>query len=339
MTRLRDAGVRPYGHHAYQPVFGFVEPHPGLGFDGQRIMGVTANAHFIFGGLRSLDGEKYFSFVRHYNNHGALGFTAFEADTDAQGEDSDFRFDKRSTQAYQGAALADQRDGIWGVRDIFHGAPRFEVRASPSQVRWIERGLVDVTAEAVGHVVQICVPDAEWPLVYNTRSVRARGTFLGHEVAGWMQTDCAYLPDSKDWFSAPFITGLQGAWSDFVTEYDDGAFDHGVMFCGKERFNAFCVESSDRDPVVVLDPDIEWEFDDDKYPLRFSVDAGDGEVWDWHRLPGNRAKIPSTNIEDTPRWMQGRFSRRGETRTVKSADAWLESFERRLNELDLIASR
>lgn len=48
MTRLRDAGVRPtlYGRHAYQPVLGFVEPHPGLGFDGQRVAGVTANAHF-----------------------------------------------------------------------------------------------------------------------------------------------------------------------------------------------------------------------------------------------------------------------------------------------------
>ena len=334
MMRLKDAKVRPYGRHAFQPVFGFVEPHPGLGFDGQRIMGVGANAHFIFGGFRSLDGDKYFSFVRHYNNHGALGFTAFEADTDAQGEDSDFRFDKRSTLGYQGAALADQRDGKWGVRDIFNGAPRFEVRASPSEVRWIERDLVDVTAEALGSVVQICVPDAKWPLVYNTRSVRARGTFLGHEVEGWMQMDCAYLPDGKDWFSAPYITDVQGAWSDFVTEYDDGNFDHGILFCGKERFNAFCVESSDRDPVVVMDPKIEWAFDDSKYPIRFSVDAGDGEVWDWHRLPGNNARIPSTNIEDTPRWMQGRFTRRGESRTVKSADAWLESFERRLKELE-----
>ena len=36
MTRVPDARVRPYGHHAYQPVFGFVEPHSGLGFDGQR---------------------------------------------------------------------------------------------------------------------------------------------------------------------------------------------------------------------------------------------------------------------------------------------------------------
>lgn len=330
---MHIAKVRPYGSHGYRPVFGFVEPHPGLGFDGQRIMGVTANAHFIFGGFGSLDGKKYFSFVRHYNNHGALGFTAFEADTDEAGHDSDFWFDKRSTQAYQGAALADERDGQWGVRDIFDGDPRFEVRAKPEEVRWVERDLVNVTARAAGNVVQICVPDAQWPLVYNTRSVRAQGVFLGHEVEGWMQMDCAYLPDSKDWFSAPYIKDIQGAWPDFITEYDDGAFDHGIMFCGKEGFNAFCVESSDRDPVVINEPDIEWEFDDNKYPVRFSVDAG-GEIWDWQRLPGNHAKIPSTNIDDTPRWMQGRFSRRGETRAIKSADAWLESFERRLGEIE-----
>ena len=86
-------------------------------------------------------------------------------------------------------------------------------------------------------------------------------------------------------------------------------------------------------PVVVLDPKFEVEFDDDEYPIRFSVDAGDGEVWDWQRLPGNNAKIPPTKIENAPRWIQGYFTRRGETRTVKSADGWVESYKRGLDHL------
>ena len=333
MTRVSNDKVRPFGHHAYRPVFGFVEPHPGLGFDGQRTMGVVANVHWIYGGFRSLDGEKYYSFVRHYNNHGALGFTAFEADTDVSGEDSDFRFDRRSTKAFLGAVLADQRDGMWGVRDIFEGAPRFEVRGSPTQARWFERDLVDVNAEPVGTAIQSCVPDAEWPLVYNHRALRARGTFLGRDVEGYMQMDYACLPDGKDWYSGPYLKDLQGVWPYFTTEYSDGNFDHGMFYCGKERFNGFCVESTDRDPVVVLDPEFEVEFDNNEYPIRFSVDVGNGEVWDWTRPPGNKARIPSTNIEHSPRWTQGRITRRGETREVKSADAWMESFKHRLEEL------
>ena len=57
------------------------------------------------------------------------------------------------------------------------------------------------------------------------------------------------------------------------------------------------------------------------------------------RLTGAKAMIPSTNIDDTPRWVQGRFTRRGESRSVASADGWLESFERRLNEMETTESR
>ena len=175
------------------------------------------------------------------------------------------------------------------------------------------------------------VPDGESALVYNTRRVGARGTFLGHEVEGWLQMDNVFLPDACSWFNSVYYKSIQCAWTDFATEYDDGAIDHGVMILGKEGFNAFCVESSDRDPVVVFSPDIEVELDDNEYPIRFSVDAGNDEVWDWRRLPGNKAKIPPTNIKDAPRWIQGYFTRRGETRSVKSADGWVESYKRCLD--------
>ena len=193
MTRVSNDKVRPFGHHAYRPVFGFVEPHPGLGFDGQRTMGVVADVHWIYGGFRSL--------------------------------------------------------------------------------------------------------------------LRARGTFLGRDVEGYMQMDYACLPDGKDWYSGLYLKDLQGVWPYFTTEYSDGNFDHGMFYCGKERFNGFCVESTDRDPVVVLDPEFEVEFDDNEYPIRFSVDVGNGEVWDWTRPPGNKARIPSTNIEHSPRWTQDRIAR------------------------------
>ena len=46
-----------------------------------------------------------------------------------------------------------------------------------------------------------------------------------------------------------------------------------------------------------------------------------------------RQRFRRRTIEDAPRWMQGCFTRRGETRAVKSADSWMESFQRRLNEI------
>ena len=306
----------------------------GLGFDGSRTMGLVASVHWIYGGFRSLDGEKYYTFVRHYNNHGALGFTVFEADTDASGEDSDFRFDKNSRQGFLGAVLADQRDGMWGVRDIFEGAPRFEVRVSEDSVRWFEQDLIDISGEPLGSAIQFCVPDNEWPLVYNHRTIHAQGTYLGREIVGYMQMDYACLPDGKDWYSGPYLTELQGVWPYFQTEYSDGSFDVGMFLCGKEGFNGFCVESTDRQAVVVRNPEWEVEFDDNEYPIRLSVDAGNGDIWDWTRPPGGKARIPSTTIENSPRWTQGRFIRRGETRALKSADGWLESFKHRLDELN-----
>lgn len=332
-TRLQHAKIRPHGRHGYQTVFGFVEPDPGFAFDGKRVMGLPLTDHFIYGGLRSLDGKKYFSFYRHYNNQGALGFAVFEADCDTQGNYSDFSFAKQAAGAYSGAALTHQVDGIWGARDISNGDPRFEVRAWPEGASWFERDLVDLKAEAAGTIAQICVPDSESPLVYNTRCVRARGNFLGYEVDGWLQMDNAFLPDACCWFNSIYYKSIQGAWTDFGTEYDDGAIDHGVMICGKEGFNAFMVESTDREPVVVQNPDIEVELDNNEYPLRFSVDAGDGEIWDWQRLQGGNAKIPPTNIKNAPRWIQGYFVRRGETRKVTSADAWVESYKRGVEHL------
>ena len=329
-TRVKNARTRPHGRFGHQPVYGFVEPDPGMAFDGKRLMNLTLTDHFIYGGLHSVDGERYFSFYRHYNNQGALGFSAFEASLDNKGHYSDFRFNRKSTETYLGAALTNQSDGKWGVRDMFDGSPRFEIRAWADGATWFERDLIDLTAEAVGSLAQICNPDSASPLVYNTRCVRARGTFLGHEVEGWLQMDSAFLPDGSCWFNSDYHNGIQAASTNFVTEYDDGAIDRGILICGQEGFNAFGVESTDRDTIVVFAPDIEVELDDNEYPIRFSVDTGEGEVWDWQRLPGNKAKIPSTTVEKAPRWIQGRFTRRGETRAVNSADGWLESYKHSL---------
>lgn len=332
-TRIKNPKVRSYGSYGYQAVVGFVEADPGFAFDGKRVMGLPLTDHFIYGGLRSLDLKKYFSFYRHFSNQSAMGFAVFEADCDEQGHHSDFRFVKQATSAYTGAGLANQCDGIWGARDLAAGARRFEVRAWAEGASWFERDLADLTATAAGAITQISVPDGESPLVYNTRCVRAQGRFMGHEVEGWLQMDNVFLPDAGCWFNSVYYKSVQCAWTDFGTEYDDGAIDHGVMICGKEGFNAFSVESSDRDPVVVFNPDIEVEFDDNEYPIRFTVDAGEGEIWEWQRLPGNKARIPPTNIENAPRWIQGYFTRRGETRAVTSADAWVESYKRGLEQL------
>lgn len=330
--RLKYSKVREYGRHGNFPIFGFVEHDPGFAFDGKPAMGLTLTDHFIYGGLRSIDGLKYFSFIRHFNNQGALGFSAFEADIDECGEYSNFRFKLDSKKAYLGAAQANQKNGVWGVRDLFDGRPRFEVRAWTEGASWYERDLVDLSGEAAGTVSQICNPDFAAPLVYNSRCIRVQGVFLGLNVDGWLQMDNAFLPNGGCWFNSDYHKGIQAASTNFATEYEDGAIDHGTMICGRENYNTFCVESSDRDPIVVIAPDIEIQLDDNEYPIRVSVDAGGGEVWEWRRLPGDNAKIPSSTMEKAPRWIQGRFARRGETRKVVSADGWLECYKHSLDQ-------
>ena len=99
----------------------------------------------------------------------------------------------------------------------FDGPARFEVRSTPAGASWFERDLVDITGEPVGCAIQTCVPDADWPLVYNHRALRCRGTFLDREVEGFISMDYDRgLKMLKEWIETGHInskTEVVGAQS------------------------------------------------------------------------------------------------------------------------------
>ena len=331
-TRYTNAAVRKFGSFGYQPVLGFVEPDPGLGFDGKRILGAALASHWIYGGFRSLDGSKYFTWMKHYTNQGALSCQIYEADVDEFAGDQDLKYRRDSKNMYRGGCYSGERDGKWGSWDCIEGVePRFQVLADTTSAHWIEHGVADIRGEVVMSTLQLAVADATDPLVYTSRVMRGTGTFLGYEVEGWWDMDTVHLRDGQDWLVTPYYHDLQGLWVFFTTEFEDGTIHRGTMFTGKEGFQGFAVERSDGDPIIAFKPDFEIQLDEEDYPIYAAVTVEDGEVWEWTRLPSGSAKMPTMNVAGGPRWIQGVVRQRGETRTVKSSDAFMETYRDRLD--------
>lgn len=333
-ARYDSAPVRPFGSYGYQPVIGFVKPDPQLCFGGRRIMGTTLASHWIYGAFRSLDGEKLFTWMKHYTNQGALSLMIYEADVDPLGGDADLRYLKESKGAYRGGCYAGERDGWWGVWDCLDDeTPRFSAFATPTQGHWVEKGLIDVTGDVRLDSVQLAVPDATSPLVYTSRCMWGGGTFLGREVEGFWDMDTVHLADGQDWLITPYYRDLQGAWVFFHTEFEDGTIQIGTMFCGREGFQGFAVQRTDGPNVVAVQPSFEVDLDENEYPIRVTAIVDDDEAWEWTRFPSGSARMPTMNVVGGPRWIQGMVRRRGDDRPVRHAEAFMETYADRLQHL------
>ncbi len=325
-ARYDDVAVRPFGCFGFNPVIGFVEPDPQLCFGGRRILGTTVASHWMYGGCESLDGGRYFTWMKHYTNQGSLGLQIYEAE-----RGGDLRYRKESRGAYLGAASAGPRDGRWGAWDILREPnPRFSVLATPQEAHWIEGSLVDLQGEVLLNSIQVAVPDADWTFVYTSRCMRARGRILDTDVEGFWYMSTVHLPDGQDLLTTPYFDRLQGAWVIFTTEFVDGTIQHGTMFCGREGFQGLAVERTDGETLIVVKPEFEVELDDEEYPIRVTATVDKYEAWEWTRLPSGGGKMPALHVAGSPRWIEGIVRQKGDTREVKRADAYMETYKDRL---------
>lgn len=315
--------TREYGRFGFQPVAGFVHHDPAAAFSGRLVMGVPIQAQYLYGSFRAIDGRGYHAPIRHFHNDVAISLFLYVSQL---GED--FTYLRESARAHRGIVDTGERDGMWGFWRAEED-PRCLFLADEASARWFERGIVDVTGEVRGDAMQFAIPDAESPLVYTSRCFKTEvGTVNGDRVAGYFFHDTQHMGFGQGWTSGAYFREQEGTWVAFVTEFADGNVHMGHLIWGLDNFALGLVQRSDGDPIVATGIGVEHELDDDGYATRVAFHLDDDEVWEWTTIGG--ARMPRSPLPGGPHWVEGVVRRRGDDRPWVHSDAWMETYNDRL---------
>jgi hypothetical protein len=314
--------VRRCGDFGYQLVGGFIEHDPSAGF--HDIQGVPPSMSYLFGSLRSTDGDDYWWPIRGFLHGKARHLQFLESKSGG-----DFEWNHAETDgAYMGDTVSGERDGRWGFWTP-GGEPILSTTAT--EMHWHEpSGVLDVRATAHGPSMQFYCANPEEPLVYTSRLFKVdAATVKGSPCSGWFFHDVVSLREGQSWYGSPYLLAIQGAWVAFVTEMADGSVDAGHLVWGPEGFELMVVQRSDGTLLVDREVTIDYEMDDQDFPSRVSYCASTGETWVWHET--GRARMPVRHeISPHHRWREGVVLRDGETREWRDSEALMETYNDRL---------
>jgi hypothetical protein len=312
--------VRPYGRYGFQPVAGFVEFEPSTPYTeaGKELIGAPICPHYLYGSVRSEDGKRYHVLIRHFQHDVAVSLLVYSSDV---GQDFD-----RPVFGYRGLVANGQREGKWGFwQDM--PQPRSFYLEDGTSCHWFEKGVVDLKGKLVGDCWQFAIPDVQSPLVYTNRCFKAEGaTVRGDIVSGYFFHDTMHLGVGKGWMTSEYYAGLELGWVVFVTEFEDGNIHKGNFVWGKENWNLAIIDRTDGERMIASNVDVHVESDKDNFAEHALFDLGDGEIWEWHAVPGARLPLQQVESFTGPYWREGVVLRRGETRKWVHSDAWIETF-------------
>lgn len=324
----RDEPVRENGRYGYQTVNGFVEAHPGHGFDAEPVNGMPLQTLWMYGSWQAVESGAYYAALRHMTPTGAMALLFYKAEPDGDFE----TVPGAARRAYKGAVFNDPRDGRVGIWDVMTGPDDqfFTLNVGPDgHTVYRERGMIDVQGPQRGDLMQSAVLDARSPMTYTSRCVEASGTVMGEEVEGFFFTDQHHLHRGTDWLVSEFFHGVQGVWVVFSTEYEDGSWDIGNLFWGFGGFASGMIQTSDgeRSATTVMRAEIDEDEDDYVHEARFYLGPEESEVWRFTcRHPEGYPRMPLMRVIGSPKWSEGVVTRVGEERRWVKAEAWMETY-------------
>lgn len=214
------------------------------------------------------------------------------------------------------------------------GAPEegLDYRLTPGAMSWREGSILQLDGSLVGPGIQIASLDGDEPFFYTSELYRMRGTVLGESVEGFVFLDHGYWPHGRDWKEWKIFNGTQLSWSAFATEFADGSVEWGQVAIGRQMFNFVAVADADG-PVAMdvgtiggVDPDPE------DWAQRIGFQANDGRTWVFELEPGGQMSQFSAARWGGYRAQAGKILRHRETRDVKVAFSWGESFMERFRD-------
>lgn len=322
MTQTNADVVRNSGSYGFQPVASLTVPDPGAHW--RDINGLPMNMQYFYGSLRSADGDYWWPIRGFYTDRARF----LHLSESKMG--GDFTYATDGSNSYGGPVEHGERDGRWGV-----WTPDGEALmvVHDDKMEWNDGAELSITGDLVGPGLQFLVPDAEEGLGYTSRLFRARGTIKGVPVTGLVFHDSMHSPAGTDFIKSACISQLETAWVAFATEFEDGEIHAGHLIHGTEGFNVMIVHRTDGPALVAHDLVVEAELDGDPlddaaFPTRISYTGG-GETWVWEANDGGRCPLRH-DLPKGHRWRQGWVHLAGETRSPKSTEALMETYNLRL---------
>lgn len=319
---------RQLGSFGYQPVVGLAEHQAEPIVRNESVMGLPAVGQYLYGAFVTDDGYRAGP-QRHIRDEVAVSLFYYEI-TERGG---DFTYRRESNRAHRGICEVGQDDrGRWGW---WHPEPdpRFVFVFDERAGFWKERGFFEAEGTTVGSVMQWAIPDAEEPFVYVSRYFHChRIEIEGHGPArGGFFLDTVYLRQGSAWSTSKYLHGIEGAWTSFVTEYEDGAFHFGHLVWSNGNYKLAVINRTDDQPVIRTRIPGEVELDDAGYYERARHDLDDDGVWIWQPLPEGGGRMPPSPLETGPCWRDGQVTREGESRPIAYAAAWSEVYPAHLD--------
>jgi hypothetical protein len=316
----RKPKVRPYGSFGYQPVASFIEIEPSAPYTdiGKTLLGGHICPQYVYGSFRSHDGKRYYCALRGYQHDVAVSLIVYGSDIGKDFEHPRF--------GYRGYVTNGQKDGKWGIWQDAPN-PKTSFLADKKESHWFEKDLIDVQGKSFGNAWQFGIPDKEDPFVYTSRGFKVEGgTVLGDTVSGYYFDDTMHLGLGKGWMTSPYYEKIDWGWVVFVTEFEDGNTHSGTILWGAENWRLAIIDRSDGDKLIATNIEVEPRFDDHNFCEYFAADIGNGEIWEWHAVPGARMQLRQVESFPGPYYREGVVLKRGETRKWVHSEAWVETF-------------
>ena len=234
----------------------------------------------------------------------------------------------RGAQAHRSTLIRDGEAAVWRKVADDAGAD-WEIRITSSTFDWVEAGILSLHGTFLTPGCQWYLPGPEYGTFYVNNFLGVEGEILGRRCRGIICFDTFYLhpDDAQLYFSKDIMMENKGhiLWYMFGTRYDDGSAEWGQFIVGHDRMGFGFVADSAGRCTGTNNVEATVHIADPASPFTGTIDLTiDGEEWQF--LPDPRGKMPMMLKREPPTPQQeGRWQRKGETRTPVAWFAWGET--------------
>ncbi|NIA52504.1 hypothetical protein HAV22_02395 [Massilia sp. TW-1] len=296
--------------------------------------GLKLTKHMPFGCVRDAGGDIY-AMVRALNAPGSSpNPTKFIYQSTRIGDGRHVRIDKARSAA-QAPTMFPRRwlDGDtagWASHEDEAGNP-WRITASGTHFSWQEDGLFALEGRLLGQGMQWYLPGRDWGTFYVSQLYDVAGMCEGRAVKGFITLDQAWMAEGGAiHFKKDLVVnhGMHVIWWTFVTVYTDGSWDLGSFMVGHGRLGYAIFQNEKGEIRCTTDIEGEVVHKPGSYFVeRAHIVVGGVETWEFVPDPKGEM-IDFVGGFPITAQQEGRWRRRGDTRTPDRSLGWGETDRR-----------